>query len=169
MASRGNRHCANCIGALSFPVTTTTSLGWFPASSVRRLSTVTLFAFAAERRAVAPLLPSAGVCCTAPAAVDRYLLPTWRSAANPPHAAVLSIDGTDGRTERRTDRQTPDRYIDPAAHTVRQRQLCCQETFATNNENLITTERPGPDDFLLMLNFDWASAFERQFLDNFGL
>ena len=115
---------------------------------------MTLLAFAAERRAVAPLLPSAGVCCTAPAAVDRYLLPTWRSAANPPHAAAV-VDRRDRRTDGETDRQTDTRPLHrPAAHTVRQRQLCCQETFATNNENLITTERPGPDDFLLMLNFD---------------
>jgi len=43
---------------------------------------MTLFAFAAERHAVAP-------CCGAVAAgaVDRYVLHTGRSAANPPHAA----------------------------------------------------------------------------------
>jgi len=39
---------------------------------------VTLLAFAAQRRAAAPLLLSAGC-----AAVDRYLLPSGRTAANP--------------------------------------------------------------------------------------
>jgi len=41
------------------------------------------------------LLVSADACSTAPAAIDRYLLPAGRSAANPP--LLLSIDGTDGR------------------------------------------------------------------------
>ena len=41
---------------------------------------------------------------TAPAAIDRYLLPAARSAANPPSPLLLSIDGTDGRT--RTDPPT---------------------------------------------------------------
>jgi len=53
---------------------------------------VTLLAFAAERRAA-----------TAPAAVDRYLLPAGRPAANPQHDA-----------DRQTDGRTPDRCIDPA-------------------------------------------------------
>jgi len=44
---------------------------------------MTLPAVAAERRAAAPLLLSA--------AVDRYLLPAGRSAANPP-AAVAAVD-----------------------------------------------------------------------------
>jgi len=51
-------------------------------------------------------------CCWASAAVDRYLLPVRRSAANPP--LLRSNDGTDGRT----DRQTPDNYIDPALHST---------------------------------------------------
>jgi len=53
-----------------------------------RLVDVTLPAFAAERRDAASLLLSAGACCTAPAAVDRHLLPARRSTANPPHAAA---------------------------------------------------------------------------------
>jgi len=59
----------------------------------------------AERRAAAPLLLSgvnAGACCTAPAAIDRYLQPTGRSAANPPHAAS-ALDRWDRHTDRRTD------------------------------------------------------------------
>jgi len=59
---------------------------------------MTLSAFAAKRRA----------------AVDRYLLPARRSAANPPHAAA-AVD----RRGRPTDGRTPDRYIDPAPHTMR--------------------------------------------------
>ena len=55
-------------------------------------------------------------CCQAPvpAAVDRYLLPTRRSAANPPHT-VAAVD----RQERRTDGRTLDRFIDSALHTIR--------------------------------------------------
>jgi len=72
---------------------------------------VTLPTFAAERRPAAPLLLSActvyyGACCTARllqarrAAIDRYLLPAERSAANLPHtAAARSIDGTDGHIQ----------------------------------------------------------------------
>ena len=39
-------------------------------------------------------------CCwaPAPAAVDRYLLPAGRSAANPPHAGAAVDRRTDGRT-----------------------------------------------------------------------
>jgi len=66
---------------------------------------VTLPAFAAERRAAAaPLLLSAGACCTATAAVDRHFLPTGRLAANPP-TAVAAIDLWDRQTDRRTDAQ----------------------------------------------------------------
>jgi len=43
----------------------------------------TLLAFAAERRPAAPLLPAPGA-----AAVDRYLPPARRSAANPLHAVA---------------------------------------------------------------------------------
>ena len=54
---------------------------------------MTLPAFAAERR-----------CCMAPAAINRYLLPAWRSAANP-SAAAAAVDRqyrqTDGRTDTR--------------------------------------------------------------------
>ena len=61
-------------------------------------------AFAAECRA------AGAVCCWAPAlaAVDRYVLPAGRLAANPPQPQGLSYDGTHKRT--------PDRYIDPAPH-----------------------------------------------------
>ena len=45
------------------------------------------------------------------AATDRYLLPAGPTAANPPHAAT-AVD----RWVRQTDRQTPYRYIDPAAY-----------------------------------------------------
>jgi len=37
----------------------------------------------------------------AAAAVDRYLIPTWRSAANPPVAAAAVDRRTDGRTDAR--------------------------------------------------------------------
>jgi len=39
---------------------------------------------------------------SAPAAIDRYLLPAERSAANPP-AAVAVVDRWDRQTEGRTD------------------------------------------------------------------
>ena len=52
---------------------------------------------------------TAGIrCCALIAAIHRYILPAERSAANPPHAAPALGDGTDGRTGRRTDRQTTD-------------------------------------------------------------
>ena len=89
MVSPGNQHCANCIGTLSFP-------------------------FGAERRA--PVMPRR--CCWAPAAVYRYLLPGRRSAANPPHAAAAVVTMM-GRTDRQTDGRTPERYTDPAPHTMR--------------------------------------------------
>jgi len=50
--------------------------------------------------------------------MDRYLLPTGRSATNQPHAAaaVERWDRqTDGRTIQLGDAR-PDRYIDPAPH-----------------------------------------------------
>jgi len=68
----------------------------------------TLPAFAAERRAVTPLLLSAGA---------RYRSTSrarGRSAANPPHTAA-AVD----RWDRRTDGRTLDRFIDPAPHTTR--------------------------------------------------
>jgi len=55
------------------------------------------------------VLSGAGACCTAPAAVDRFLPPDWRSAANPP-AAVATVD----RWDRRTDGQTDDNVALPA-------------------------------------------------------
>jgi len=66
---------------------------------------VTLPALAAERRAASQLLLSTGACCTAPAAVDGYLLPARRSAANPLRVSM-------GHTDGRMDRRTLDRYID---------------------------------------------------------
>ena len=63
---------------------------------------VALPAFAAERRAEAPLLLSASACCTAPAAIDRYLRHDGRSAANPPHAAAVVDLSSTGQTDRRT-------------------------------------------------------------------
>jgi len=83
---------------------------------------MTLPAFAAVRRAAALLLLS-------PArTIDLYFLPAENSAANPSHgaSAVERWDRqTDGRTDRQTDkdRQTLDRLIDPAAHTMRARRV----------------------------------------------
>ena len=54
---------------------------------------ITLPAFAAERRAAAPL----------PLNDDRHFLPTERSAPNPPAAVDRRDRQTDGRTDRRTD------------------------------------------------------------------
>ena len=56
----------------------------------------TLLAFAAER-----LRAAVRRCCLAPVAVDRYLLPAGRPAANPPHAAA-AVDRWDRQTDRRT-------------------------------------------------------------------
>jgi len=78
---------------------------------------VTLPAFAAERRAAAGLLLSAGACCTTIAArlqLHIDLLHAGCSAANPPHAAA-AVD----RWDRQIDRRTLDRYTDPAPHTMR--------------------------------------------------
>ena len=73
-------------------------------SLVPRLSNMTLPAFAAERRATAPLLVYVAL---QPAAVDRYHLPARRSAANPPHAAAVAQDGSDRKTDgHRTVSQT---------------------------------------------------------------
>jgi len=82
-----------------------------------------------------PHQPTAGRrCCCAPAhaarrpqlarraAIDRYFLPIMRSAGNPP-ATVAAADRRDRQTDeqidRRTDGRTLDRFIDPAAHTMR--------------------------------------------------
>ena len=53
-----------------------------------------------------------------PGAVDRYLLRLRRSAANPPHTAA-AFDWWDRLTDGQTDGPTPDRFIDPAPHTMR--------------------------------------------------
>jgi len=63
---------------------------------------ITLPAYAAERRLQAYRL-SIDICCRRP-----------RSAANQPNAAA-AVD----RRHRQTDGRTPDRYIDPAPHTMR--------------------------------------------------
>ena len=71
---------------------------------------ITLPAFAAERRR-----PQLGArSAPAAAAIDRYILLTWRSAASPP-AAVAAVN----RWDRHTDGRTPDRYIDPAPQKYR--------------------------------------------------
>jgi len=79
-------------------------------SLVNSAVNMTLPAFAAERRAAAPLLLGAG-------AVDRYVLPAGRSAANPPHAAA-SVERWGRQTDRETDGRTPDRCVDPALLTI---------------------------------------------------
>jgi len=54
-----------------------------------------MLAFAAERRAAAPLLAGAR---RGSAAIDRCLAPARRSAANPPHAEGCGrMMGADGR------------------------------------------------------------------------
>jgi len=63
-------------------------------------------AFTAGRSAAPPLLLGA---------LDRYVLPTVRSAANPPHSTAAVK-----RSDRQTDGHTPYRYIDPAPHTMRE-------------------------------------------------
>ena len=79
------------------------NLWWAPSSSAVNL---TLIAFAAECWHLQHDAHSAS------AGIDQYLLPAWCSAANPPAtvAVAVLIDGT--------DRCTPDRYIDPAPHTM---------------------------------------------------
>ena len=58
------------------------------------------------------LLLSIGAHST-PTAIDRYLLPAWCSAANPP-AAVAAVDQCD----RQLDRRKLDHFTDPVLHTV---------------------------------------------------
>ena len=56
-------------------------------------------------------------CCWAPEpAIDRYLLSAGRSAANPPHAAAAVDRWAGRRTDRWTDGQTPDPFINPAGN-----------------------------------------------------
>jgi len=59
---------------------------------------MTLSTFAAERRAAAPLLLSAGACCMAPTA--RLQLSIDISC---PTLLLLSINGTDRGMDRKTD------------------------------------------------------------------
>jgi len=74
---------------------------------------MSLPAFAAERRAAAPLLLSA----RRGQSMSHQLLPAWRSAAKTP--LLRYNDWTDGRTDGRT----PDRYIDLHRILRGQRQL----------------------------------------------
>ena len=64
---------------------------------------------------------AAKTSCRAPwrsAANDLYRLPAGPTAANPPQAAAAA-DSCKGQIDRQTDGQTPDRYADPAPHTIR--------------------------------------------------
>jgi len=45
------------------------------------------------------LLLSAGACSTAPADIDRYLIPAGHSAANPP-ATIAAVERWDRRTNK---------------------------------------------------------------------
>jgi len=65
--------------------------------------------FAAARRAAAPLL----LDVRRPPPSTDVSLPAGRPAANPLHAAV-AVE----RWDRRSDGPTPDRYGDPAPHTM---------------------------------------------------
>jgi len=69
---------------------------------------VTLPAFAAERRAAAPLLPRAR---RPPLSID-ISCPRGAQQQTRRTPLLLSIDGTDGQTDGRT----LDRYIDPAPY-----------------------------------------------------
>jgi len=71
---------------------------------------MTLSTVSAKRRAAAPLLLSAGSCCTAlllhdarraPAAIDRYILSAGYIAQQPTLRTplLMSIAGTDGRAD----------------------------------------------------------------------
>ena len=74
-------------------------------------------------------------CCCVPApAIDHYLMPVQRSAANPPHAASVverrerQTDGrVDGQTDRQTGRQTDTRLF----HS-----LCSTHCAGSVNEKL---------------------------------
>jgi len=57
-------------------------------SVVKLADNMALSAYAAERRAAAPCCGAVAAGRPAPAAVDRYLYPAWRLAANPPHVAA---------------------------------------------------------------------------------
>jgi len=62
-----------------------------------------------QRYTMLPVVMRRHCCCT-PATIDQYLLPTGRSAANPPHVAA-TVDRWDrqmgGRTDGQTDRHRP--------------------------------------------------------------
>jgi len=70
---------------------------------------MTLPAFAAERRAAATMLLTAGR-----AAIDRYPCPPGAQQQTRSGGVRRANYGTDGQTDGRTD----DRYIDPAARTT---------------------------------------------------
>jgi len=73
---------------------------------------MTLPAFAAEHRAAAPLLPTAGACCCmAPTAVSCPRRAQQQTRWPP---LLLPTDGTD----RQTDGWTLYHYIDSAPHTM---------------------------------------------------
>jgi len=78
---------------------------------------MTLAAFAAKRRR---LLHGASAS-SAPASIDRYLLPAGRSEENPP-AAVAAVD----RWDRQTDGRKPDRNTDDNLYAVleNKRSIC---------------------------------------------
>jgi len=84
---------------------------------------VTLLAFAAERRAAAPLLlrPAA-------AAINRYRLSVWPTAANPQKRSAASESW-----DRRTDGRTHNRYADPAPHSM----LAVSTTAPVLRESLV--------------------------------
>jgi len=74
---------------------------------------MTLPAFAAERRAAAPLLLGAG------ARRCRLICPARGALSSKLAARRSDCERCDRRTDRQTDGRTPDRYIDPVPHTMR--------------------------------------------------
>jgi len=64
----------------------------------------------------AVLRPRAAEAPAVQAAIDRYLLAAGPAAANPPHAVAAGEQNR--HTDRRADRRTPYRFIDPAVRTV---------------------------------------------------
>jgi len=81
----------------------------------RRCSAVNtaLSAFAAERRAAAQLLLSAG---TSYRSISPARTAPQRTCRTP---LLLSMDRTDRRTDRRTDGWTLDRFVNPVPHAMR--------------------------------------------------
>jgi len=86
-------------------------------SLVPRLSNMTLPAFAAERRAAAPLLLSAPVAGIRGAAARscRSISPARTALSSKPAARR----GCGARRVRQKDRRTPYRFTDPSTHTKR--------------------------------------------------